>query len=349
MMEKTVRMKYDSVEIFHVRMAFSKEWDEVGRFKIRKIFHLFYVITMIYYNRFRYGVKVLYYPPAGPNLIPILRDIIILNSVRFLFKKVIFHFHAGGVSEYRTRIPFFLRFLFDLAYNGADVAVRLSHLNPEDGKGLKAVKEVIIPNGIEDVTLSISNVVKRTEKKKGVTILFVGVVMYQKGVEDLIQAFGLLQDIKEKINVRIVGKAESVAFQNKLLQLVKDLNIDERVEFCGVKTGNDKWQEYINADIFCFPTFYECEALPIVLLEAMSLQLPVISTYWRGIPSIVCEGKTGLLVQTNDIEQLSQAIRYLVMDETTRKSMGQQGRKRFLDQYTEDKFFKNMNDLFLSV
>jgi len=349
MIEKIINMKYDSIKIYHVRMFFSSEFDEVGKFKFKKVFHIFYIIAMIYYYRFKHNIKVLYYPPAGPNLIPVLRDIIILNSVRFLFEKTIFHFHAGGVSEYRTQIPSLLRILFDKAYNGVSVAIRLSHLNPEDGRKLKAIREEIIPLGIEDSYLSLKETVKKVKNQDVITILFVGVVMYQKGVEDLIRAVGLLQDIKEKIKVRIVGKAESLAFQNKLLQLVNDLNIDRCVEFCGVKTGNDKWQEYANADIFCFPTFFECETFGVVLLEAMSYKLPVISTYWRGVPSIVSDEETGLLVPINDIEKLSYAIRKLVIDEKARSSMGIRGRQRFLEFYTDEIFSKNMNNLFNSI
>lgn len=349
MIEKMLQMNFDNVKLYHVRMSFSSEFNEIGKFKFKKCFHIFYIIFAIYFYRFRHNIKILYYPPAGPNFIPILRDIIILNSVRFIFKKTIFHFHAGGVSEYRKSISPLIRILFDSAYNNIDLAIRLSPMNPEDGKNLKAKREVVIPLGIEDYYLAHKNNENDTKNSDVFTLLFVGVVKNSKGVDDLIRAFAMVQDLKVKIRLRIVGKVESLAYHATLKKLINDLNIEKSVEFCGVKTGDNKFQEYNNADIFCFPTFFESETFGVVLLEAMSFQLPVISTYWRGIPSIVRNDETGLLVPINDIDKLAAGIRRLIVDDEIRISMGIKGRKHFLDNYTIDTFNKNMNNLFSTV
>ena len=129
----------------------------VGKLSIFKIFHLFGIIAKIYYYRIAKNAKTLYYPPAGPDKVPIIRDIIILITTKWLFKKVIFHFHAGGVSEYKTGSAFF-SFLYRKAYYNADCAILLSELNPADGKNMQAKKEVIIPYGIEDSFSQITDV-----------------------------------------------------------------------------------------------------------------------------------------------------------------------------------------------
>jgi glycosyltransferase involved in cell wall biosynthesis len=52
--------------------------------------------------------------------------------------------------------------------------------------------------------------------------------------------------------------------------------------------------------VFCFPSFFNSEAFPVVLLEALACGLPIVSTRWRGIPSIVDDGECGLLVEPRD-------------------------------------------------
>lgn len=174
-------------------MTFANELNDVGNFKLKKSLHIVFIIGCIYYYHFRHDIKVLYFPPAGPNLIPILRDIIILVSVRFLFKKTILHFHAGGVFEYHKNIPYPLRILYDMAYNDVDVAIRLSPFTPADGKNLKAKKEIIVPKGIVDFYQKYQKS-NEAKQNKVITLLFVGVVQCSKGVEDLIRAVGLSQN-----------------------------------------------------------------------------------------------------------------------------------------------------------
>ena len=138
MIQQMLDQKYDNIELLHVRMFFSKEMDEVGRVRFSKLFELVAVIVRIILARVSTGARILYYPPAGPNLVPVLRDIAILCSTRWLFDVTIFHFHAAGLSEIYPRLSPFLRFFFRQAYCSPDIAIRISEFNPQDGKALGA-------------------------------------------------------------------------------------------------------------------------------------------------------------------------------------------------------------------
>ena len=96
MLDRLVRSQMEGVELFHVRMAFSKNMNEVGRFEIGKLIHLVFVVASIVWHRVRYGISNLYYPPAGPNRIPMFRDFVILIATRWMFKKTIFHMQLSG-------------------------------------------------------------------------------------------------------------------------------------------------------------------------------------------------------------------------------------------------------------
>ena len=95
-------------------------------------------------------MKILYYPPAGPNRVTIFRDFAILLPTRWLFGKTIFHFHASGLSEIYERLPAWQRWLFRRAYYNADAGIRLSALTPDDARQLRVRREYVIANGIDD-------------------------------------------------------------------------------------------------------------------------------------------------------------------------------------------------------
>lgn len=347
MIEKMLKFTYQNAELYHARMSFSKEIDEIGLFKFRKPLQLLTLLHTIWQKKFKYDIDVLYYPPTGPFLLPLLRDMVILLLCRPLFKKIIFHFHAGGISEYRKKLPMLLRPFFDRSYNNADMAIRLSVHAPVDPCNLKAKKEVIIPNGVDDEYGKFQNIQRK--KDAAVTILFVGMVCHTKGIEDLLSAFVKIKKSYAALKLKVVGKAESSRYEEFLLQKCKDANIENQVEFLGVKTGISRFEEYFNADIFCLPSFYPAEVFPIVLLEAMSFRLPVVATNWRGIPSIVLHDQTGILVNIRDISPLAESLLCLATDTEKRKLMGDNGRKRFLENYTSTIFNQKMEEVFSTL
>jgi glycosyltransferase involved in cell wall biosynthesis len=342
MIEKILHGRYQDVQLLHVRMRFSKDLNENGKLSMFKVFHLLEVIARIYFLRIFKAAHVLYYPPAGPEKVPILRDIVILLATRWLFTTTIFHFHAGGLSEAEPR-SIILRSLYRAAYFGADCAVLLSEFNPPDGRKLKARKEVIIPYGIEDHAGS-EPILRESFARAH--ILFVGVVRESKGVMVLVNACSALLAKGLDFQVTIMGKFESVEFEKTVRQIIEENGLGSRINFPGVQTGEAKWQSFRKADIFCFPTFFESETFGVVLLEAMQFCLPVVASAWRGIPSIVTDGKNGFLVGPKDPKSLSDRLEMLILDPALRKKMGQSGRNKFTEEFTLEKFLNRMEHVF---
>jgi glycosyltransferase involved in cell wall biosynthesis len=118
------------------------------------------------------------------------------------------------------------------------------------------------------------------------------------------------------------------------------------VQFPGVLTGEDKWNEYREADIFCFPSFFHSETFPLVLLEAMCFSLPTVSTNWRGIPEVVIGGENALLVKPRDVEACADALATLVTQKQLRLEMGRRSRIRFEDLFTIGAHRKAMANVF---
>src|ERR1700726_4491885 len=86
MIRRMLDLEIPGVEMHHVPMRFSRQMSEVGRFSPWKLIELLRIIMSIIETRIRTGAKILYYPPAGPHLVPVLRDIVILITTRWMFR-----------------------------------------------------------------------------------------------------------------------------------------------------------------------------------------------------------------------------------------------------------------------
>ena len=137
MIQKLLQGHFNKIELYHVRMNFSSEINQIGKINIWKITHVCEIIIKIIYSKFRYNITVLSYPPAGPRAVPILRDFVILFFTRWLFKYTVFHFYAGGLTESRWMKNSFTRMLLMIVYSKPDMTFRPSIESPEDRKSTR--------------------------------------------------------------------------------------------------------------------------------------------------------------------------------------------------------------------
>lgn len=344
MMKTLLEGNYTKVKLHHVRMGFSADMDSVGKFQIKKVWILLKLIGQVLAARVRTGAKVLYYPPSGPEKVPVLRDIILLNCLRWAFKYTVFHFHAGGVSEFRSSLGRLLRWGFDRAYRKPALSIRTSELNPEDGKAFDAEKDIVVYNGLKDEWDK-----SPSARNTKLQLLFVGVLIASKGIGVLVEACGLLQQSKLSFELVVMGRFGSVEYEVELKERVEELGLKEQVKFIGVKSGSEKHSYFDTCDVFTFPSFFESESFGLVCVEAMMFGKPVVSTNWRGIPTVVKDGESGFLVPIQDAKAVAEKIMLLAEDQVLRKRMGAFGRSLYETHFTVEKFRKNMEQALASV
>ena len=338
---------YSKVKFHHVRMAFSGDIQEVGVFRWKKIFHLVAVFFGIVAARFRTGAQVLYYPPASPNMVPFLRDCVLLIGTRWLFKKTVFHFHANGLADLYARLPWLLQKAFWLAYGKPALSIAISYYGKRDGEFLRSQEIVLIPNGIPEPS-TLSEVNKSTPNAMP-EILFCGIVSEEKGVGILLEACATLKQRGASFRCKIVGKAASKVEEKIFTEFIQRHQLEDTVEFTGPLYNDKKWSAYASADIFCFPTYYSAESFGLVAVEAMMHGLPVVATDWRGLPDIVVDGETGFLVPPKDAKSIAERLERLISDPDLRRTMGAAGRRRYEQNFTVEKFRNSMESALASV
>lgn len=338
---RLINAELKDIRIYHVRMAFSDSVASIGKAGFGKIFHMFSVIVRTIIARYRYRTDTLYYMPVGNNMNPLLRDIGILLIVRRFFSKTIFHFRAAGVSDFVKQQNQMLRKLAFLSYDKPDLAIQLSSRNPADGQYFHASRTVVIWNGLEDTAQKYLPIDRKPGKQ--VTILYVGVISETKGIWILLHAISTLRQKQYDVKLNVVGDISSEQLRQQIDNFCQKSAIDDIVTLPGVKSGDALWKYYAEADIFCFPSFFESESFGNVAVEAMMFELPVVATLWRGIPDIVCDGHTGLLVPIKSPKETATALEKLIINDDMRIKMGKAGRQRFLEHFQVDKFMANMN------
>ncbi|MBS1944504.1 MAG: glycosyltransferase family 4 protein [Bacteroidetes bacterium] len=342
MIEALLQAEPSQVRLFHVRLRYSDDMDSVGKFALRKVWVLFATILEVWRARYRYRTPMLYYPPSGPNRVPVLRDIIFLCATRWMFRWTVFHYHAGGVSGYEAKLPRLLRPLFRLAYRNAAMAIRTAPQNPEDGKLLGAKRDVVVPNGIPDAR---GTVVERTAAPGNpVVILFTGVLIPSKGVRVLLEAFRQVVGQGANVRLELMGRWGDEAFHTECMHFIARHGLQARISFLGVKRDQEKLEHFAGCDIFCFPSHFEAESFGLVLLEAMQFAKPVVTTCWRGIPSVVEDGVNGFTVPVEDPGAVAERLLQLIGDEALRMRMGQEGRRIFTGRFTLERFWQNMEE-----
>jgi glycosyltransferase involved in cell wall biosynthesis len=181
----------------------------------------------------------------------------------------------------------------------------------------------------------------------------VGRLIEQKGLIYLLRACRALRDRGYVFTCEIVGGPESPLFINDyvaLKKLRKHLQLEDCVNFLGAKTFEQVLEKYGEADIFVLPCVIAGDGsrdiTPNVLIEAMAMRLPVISTTVTGIPEIVENEVSGILVPPNNQMALADAIARLLDDPALGKELGAQARKRIEDKFDIEKNIRRYVELF---
>jgi glycosyltransferase involved in cell wall biosynthesis len=349
MIENTLKGRYRDAEISIVPMAFSRQLRGLGRPSLRKVLHLFFLIIRIAVARVRTGARVLYYSPAGPERAPMYRDLALLLSTRWMFEKTILHFHAGGVSELYPKLGPTAQALFRRAYFGADVGIRLSAQSPDDPGRLEALSEFIVPNGVEDAAGRLEASDLATREGAIPILLFAGMLRESKGIFVLLEACAELRLRGIPFSLALVGEYHSADDEARLRSLVQQHDLDSAVHHRGMLVGEEKRRAFLDASVFCFPSFYESESFPLVLIEAMQFSLPIVTTPWRGIPALVAEGVNGYLVPVKDSRALADRIALLLADRGLAHRLGDHGRQTFEACYTIDHFHARLQQVFDAI
>jgi colanic acid/amylovoran biosynthesis glycosyltransferase len=159
-------------------------------------------------------------------------------------------------------------------------------------------------------------------------ILCVGRLVQRKGQSLLIEAVAALLERGVPVRLTLVGDGPT---RPDLEALAHRIGVGNRVRFAGAVGHDEILPMFRSADIFCLPSF--SEGVPVVLMEAMAHSVPVVTTQVMGIPELVENGHSGLLVAPGRVDVLVDALAQLIADPELRTRLGGRGRDKVLSDF----------------
>ncbi len=173
------------------------------------------------------------------------------------------------------------------------------------------------------------------------TLICVGRLCPAKGQHILIESCAALGRKGMDFKLVLVGDGPD---RKSLEKLVIKLGIEQFVTFTGALGQEEVQKRYKEADIFVLPSF--AEGIPVVLMEAMAMGLPVVSTRITGIPELIDDEVNGLLATPGDAAELSRMLTRLIDNPKLGKKLGIAGRKKIIAKYDQRENSKKLANLF---
>jgi len=143
------------------------------------------------------------------------------------------------------------------------------------------------------------------------------------------------------MQLRLVGDGPE---RGELQALANDLGLGDAVTFAGRLSETETLEEIARSDILVLPSFME--GLPIVLMEAMALGVPVVASRVAGIPELVGDGTSGLLFAPSNWDELGACIERLLTDNELYAALAKTGKQRVLDEFDAQKSAEVLTRLF---
>lgn len=260
------------------------------------------------------------------------RDVLIVALLRLFGIKRIYHLHNKGVKRWSNN--WVHRAFYRFVFKNADVILLSKHLYSDIQNFVHESNVYICPNGIP---WQAQHPLREVQRSSPAKILFLSNLIESKGVFVLIEACSLLRKKGISFQCNFIGGEGDITaeqFQSK----VDQHKLTDRVTFLGKKYNQEKYEAFVSADVFAFPTAYPNECFPLVILEAMQHKLPVVSTFEGGIKDMVIDGETGFLVKQQDVHDLALKLEILIDNPEMRRKMGLAGYEKYKKEFTLERF-----------
>ncbi|MFC1734851.1 glycosyltransferase family 4 protein [Candidatus Hydrogenedentota bacterium] len=175
------------------------------------------------------------------------------------------------------------------------------------------------------------------------TILSIGRLVPQKCQTYLVEACKALKERGVEFECLIIGDGPD---ERKLKAMIREYGLEDVVKLRGPAFQEEIRRYYDMADVFVLPSLIE--GIPVVYMEAMSKEAPVIATRIAGVPELIENGVSGILVEPRQVGPLADAIFSLVNDSELRKEIGKNARQRVLDEFDIWKSVRKLKAVFES-
>ena len=207
-------------------------------------------------------------------------------------------------------------------------------------------KIFLVPARCDSQLFSLDNVnsIKPKIFNNKLNLLFVGNLLLSKGVDTLLEAFSLIEKENSNVGLIFVGDGEE---KERLLLRSRELGVENKVKFLGRVSYEEIPTLMHYSDILILPSVHE--GFGRVLLEAMSMHLPIIASNVGGIPLVIDDGKDGLLFEAGDFNSLRSKVLLLIKNKSFAIKMTDAAHKKFITNYEYEVSINMFLDMYKSI
>ncbi len=260
--------------------------------------------------------------------------------------KVAVYWHSDVVRQ--KKLLWFYKPLMHAFLKRADVIMAATAGHFEGSEHLEKYRDkcIVVPYGIDaDEFVKNANPQRiLPDANAGIAeVLFVGRLVYYKGVEILIRAMAQVDNVR----LTVLGEGP---LGEELRNVSEQLGIENRIRFIGVRDDADVKACMRDCDMLVLPSIQNSEAFGLVQLQAMCFAKPVINTNLpTGVPYVSVHGQHGLTVPPNDAVALAEALRTLADDPAYAKQLGMCGAQHVRSRYSMDAMINGVYDEYLKL
>jgi len=352
----------ESIELFHVDSRLSRDVDDIASASLRKLALLLGYCIKAVWLRLRRGADHFYYVPAPGLRNAVYRDWIVMLLCRPFFRRTIFHYQASGVGGWlETEARGWERWVSRRLLGRPALSIVLGDFYHEDAAKLSPRRIVTVPNCAPDPCPDYESRLKPAQQARAralgqagtFRLLYLSLCYRDKGLFDAVEAVAKVNarlranGLAKRVQLDVAGKFYLPEEEAELGQRLGQADLNDSqgplVVYHGFADEPKKRELFAQADAFVLASYYEFEAHPVSLVEAMAHGLPVITTRWRILPELFPTGYEGL-VDTKSPGQIADRLEGF-LGRTDEAGL----RDRFLRHFTRRAFGENIRAALLAL
>jgi glycosyltransferase involved in cell wall biosynthesis len=333
-----IRSEFD---IIPMPLQFATSIADIGTIRFKKLWLMITFCFKLVYTIIKHRPEIAYFTlaPLGGAF---YRDAFFSLIIRALKVKRLYHLHGKGIQQEVAHSKM-KKLLYRIVFQKSNVIILAKTLQ-KDIQAIYKGKLFILPNGVQQDSFYNN---KKVPGKEPV-FLFLSNLVFNKGIEIFLECINQLHKRNYRFKAFIVGAPYDVSLE-EVQRFIQEKGLTTIAQVRGPLYGEEKKKVLMESDILIFPSYYENEAFPVTILEAMQAGIPVIASNNGGIPEIIEQGQTGFVTPIKDIEAIVEKMELLINDSELRASIGKKAKEKFQQFYTIEIFEQSLFRIFKEV
>lgn len=312
--------------------------------KIHSIFKLLFYTRQVIAARIEYKPTHIYFL-ASRTLIGGLRDLIlILSFYHHKDCKITNHIHGANFNEFIKSLPWGIKSLFMYAYKRVDVHITLTDAMQTQ---LNELFPFATTKTIKNFCYNPPKVID--SKKIPYSFIYLSSIAHTKGIFDAIKIVDYIHEKIPQATLTIAGPYLGDKILNSRQvqsRFEKAIHNKSHIDYVGTVYGKQKFERLNASSFFILPTFYESEALPLAIIEAMHCGCVILTTNHNYLPDIVLNNVNGLIFEPNSSRNASKEILSILSDPKKTFTIQQTNRAHSRKHYSQEKYQSEIRKLF---